>query len=705
MSIRNVRNMRYNLRSNFGNSGPVLTKPIFNKQIRITKTIKTKNVQKYSWNILNTYRNANDNNEINNITNETIRKELVSGTEIKNYLHKDTILDVLKYHPNLLNIETTESKRTFNIIYNNEINNLTLPNVEILINNTVSDSIPIQKGNEYEIAIYNKLKSDYPNDVICIADDLFKIKLNDYVKTFEAMKQGIPIIYQGILYNYTNLTFGIADFIVRSDFVNALFDIPPLSDEEMYIPAPKLNANYHYVIIDTKWSTIPLCANSRLILNSGRFPSYKGQLAIYNAALGLLQGYVPNKAYIMAKSWKYIERGIRINGHNSFDRLGIIDYKNFDNKYIKLTADAIQWIRNVRYNGNNWSLDPPSRPELWPNMKNQYDAPYHKIKMSLAEKYSELTLLYRVGVKNRQIAHSKNIMSFIDPRCNAKVLGINGPKIGPIVDRIIQVNSPLCTNIILPLLIKNNAFGWQNNNKFEMSIDVETIEECIINNEININNSKCETGVIFMLGIGYYETNEWKYKVFRMDRYSLENEKIIINEFINFIEFKVNEYMVNYNIYDRSQCYPILYHWSHAERSFLNNANRRHNYIWSNWLNMVNLLDFCKVWQDEPIAIKGATNYRLKNIGLAMFRHGLINTKWAEDGPSDGLMAMQNAVLYYNFMKKYDESSDEIKELIRDRYDMNISEYQKIIEYNENDCKVLYDIVNYSRENMIQKIE
>src|SRR5439155_14931574 len=112
----------------------------------------------------------------------------------------------------------------------------------------------------------------------------------------------------------------------------------------------------------------------------------------------------------------------------------------FDNKYIKETFDAIKWIRNVRYNGSQWKCNPPSIPELYPNMCNRFDTPYHNIKKDLAENNKELTQIWMVGVKHRKIAHANGIYKWDDPNCNSETLGINGNKIGPIINKIIKIN-------------------------------------------------------------------------------------------------------------------------------------------------------------------------------------------------------------------------------------------------------------------------
>ena len=78
-----------------------------------------------------------------------------------------------------------------------------------------------------------------------------------------------------------------------------------------------------------------------MIRNSYRFPSYKAQLAIYNAAVGQLQGYTSNKSYILAKSYKYTSKGKEYSGYNCFERLGEVDYSDFDKSYLDRTYKGI----------------------------------------------------------------------------------------------------------------------------------------------------------------------------------------------------------------------------------------------------------------------------------------------------------------------------------------------------------------------------
>ena len=70
---------------------------------------------------------------------------------------------------------------------------------------------------------------------------------------------------------------------------------------------------YHYIVIDIKFSTLPLRANGKHLLNSGSYPAYKAQCLIYTDAIGLIQGYTSRYAFILGRRWKYTQKLIKYN--------------------------------------------------------------------------------------------------------------------------------------------------------------------------------------------------------------------------------------------------------------------------------------------------------------------------------------------------------------------------------------------------------
>lgn len=133
------------------------------------------------------------------------------------------------------------------------------------------------------------------------------------------MEQGVPIIHSATMRSETLGLRGIADLLVRVDD--------------------------YYVVVDIKLASIPFKANGHTILNTGHFPSYKGQLWVYNELLAEIQGDRSPKAFLLAR--------------NS-PRLEIVDFESDDNTYVEKSKAAVQWIRSLHANGATWTLNPPS---------------------------------------------------------------------------------------------------------------------------------------------------------------------------------------------------------------------------------------------------------------------------------------------------------------------------------------------------------
>lgn len=597
----------------------------------------------------------------------------ISGTEIKNYLLNDPVLDWFEQHyttSGLNNEKTTRNrkKRRYSEI-TKERENL---------------SLLFEQGNSFEEKVSNFLHEKFENDIITINLDNHSNAMTHYNfnKTIDAMMNGVPIIEQAVLFNNQNNTRGIADLVVRSDYLNKIVKRSVLSQDEETYKAPFLNGNYHYRVIDIKWSSMTLCSNGITIRNEDRYPAYKGQLAIYNNAIGLIQGYIPCQTYILAKSWKIDKKNDVKFGYDCFDLLGTIDYNTFDKPFVEKTINAINWKREVKTEGHLWNPFNPHRKELYPNMCNRNDAPWCKLKQKLADDLSEITQIWYVNQKNRELAHNAGIMSWKDIRCTSKVLGITGDRC-EIIDKILNINRN--DNIMLePNLLTLNTNNWQQREPLDFYTDFENINMSLFNRITNIRNSKSEADVIFMIGVGYIQNNEWQYKVFTCNKLTIDYEKTIVTEFINFINEKSLEL-------DPEKKYkPRLFHWTQAEKIVFSHASQRHNNIWDNWQNSVTWIDMYEIFVSEPIVVKGALNFKLKSIGKAMYKLGLITTAW-NDEIGDGFVAMMDGIKYYKEIENNDINNI--------NNNTNNNKMNSIVAYNEVDCKVIWDIVKYLRNN------
>lgn len=567
----------------------------------------------------------------------------VPASHVYNYMVNDTLVDWLKFSSRSRNVSNTfrpKNKDNFNE-YILEKGILFEENIVKYINDNIH---PVVKVSEY-------------------------ITSQNCEQTLYLMKNGTPIIHSAPVINNYNKTKGVIDLLVRSDYINNITTLESLSEEEKIRKASKLNNPYHYVVVDIKFSTLPLRSDGKHLQNTNSFCAYKSQLLIYTQAIGRLQGYTPPYAFILGRRSKYTKGGITNTSYNSLERLGRIDYKKLDKEYWTKTKKAINWVRNVKQNSYNWSCKPPSRIELYPNMCKDSGI-WNKEKNEIAEEIGEITMIWNVGQKHRNNALKKGIYSWHDPNCTSENLGITG-KNALIIDKIMNINRQNDIKI-LPKKIKNNKHNWKNN-KNNLYIDFETISDIFSDfNQLPIQN---KTDMIFMIGVGWHENNKWYYNSYICNNATYEEEFRIMDEFISFIRSR-NDPVLNY------WCAEAKF-WDTAENRQFNLTNDidRKNHISDNWKikKWCNLYD---IFREDSIVIKDCFNFGLKSIAKAMQKHKMINTQLEADCTS-GISAMVKA------SNCYTNNSDPI----------NSEAMQDICKYNEFDCKVLWEIVSYLKDN------
>ena len=571
------------------------------------------------------------------------KRSWVSATQLKNYIMKDTLVDWLKLKQKPIFIK--KKKNTFN-------------------------NYILEKGHEFESNIIkyiniNKHKISSLSNIINREDNI--------KHTIELIKKGEPIIHSGALQNNYNNTGGFPDLIIRSDYLHKIVDHCPLNEDEIYIPSPKLNKLYHYLIVDIKFATIPLRSDGKHILNSGLFKAYKSQLWIYNQALAKIQGYTPRYAFLLGRRWNYKNKNGYFSSLNCLNKLGVIDFKNIDKDVPIKSKEAIKWVRKVRNEGHKWTINPPTVKELYPNM-NIDSGKWNMKKKEIAKNIGEITQIWFCNTKNRDICISKGITSIKDKNCNSDTLGIKGIR-KKNIDMIIKINQQDKLKIMYQPL--DNTQNWKKT-KNNFYVDFETITDIFSPmNEIPIQN---KTNQIFMIGVGWEENGIWKYKHFTCKSLSLDEEYTIMNDFCIFL-YK--------NITKKD---TLIYFWN-AECKIWNNAQKRQyerndvteqqrENISNNWsLDTDIWFDLYKLFTQSPIVIKDCYNYKLKNIAKNMYNHGLIKTK-LESNCNNGMLAAVNA---YNIYMKH-------------KHPLTSKGMKDIIKYNEFDVCVLWDIIKYLKK-------
>ena len=533
----------------------------------------------------------------------------------------------------------------------------------------------MEKGRRFEEAVVEYLGELVP--ITTISEGPAEVRdLSKAEETFAAMQNGAPAIYQGVLRDAESRTYGAPDLLVRSDELQRLFP-GVLGEEEASDSAPGLGFwPWHYRVVDIKFTTIGLLAGGE-VSNSGSKLAYKAQLFVYNRALGRLQGYTPSHSYLLGRGWT--QRGDR--GDSFMERLGPVSQhaKTRSNSIEELAHEACEWLRRVRSHGSGWKVLPfPDVPDLWPNMGNTRDDPWHGAKGRIAEELGELTMLWQVGVKNRQAGHESGVYDWRDASCTADLLGFTKGTRQPVLQAIMEINRSTAGPNVQPSRVRNSDPVWRDT-ALEFYVDFETVSD--LDDDFSKLPSKGGQPLIFMIGCGHVENGLWVYESFTVDNLTEPSEERIIDAW----HAHMAEVIQRLGEPGKE---PLIIHWSHAETSTMetsyNSAVKRHTD--KSWPKL-RWFDFLSsVMRSEPVVVRGAMNFGLKSVARAMKSHGYIETTW-QDGPTDGLGAMVGAWW----------SAGEAKRLGVDMTQVDLM--GEIQRYNEVDCKVMMEIAAYLRAN------
>ena len=132
---------------------------------------------------------------------------------------------------------------------------------------------------------------------------------NDYENATKCINEKIPVLSQVPLKDDDLKIRGIADLLVRKDYLKKIFDFD----------FPLLNiADDMYVVFDIKFSRIPII--SGFVDDKYGYKYYKYQTMLYSHMLGRIQGAKCNNSFIIGKGF-YGDSG------NPFQTVGIVDHR------------------------------------------------------------------------------------------------------------------------------------------------------------------------------------------------------------------------------------------------------------------------------------------------------------------------------------------------------------------------------------------
>jgi len=562
--------------------------------------------------------------------------EWISASNIHNYMLKDPLLDWLKYHKSN---HTDKNQKFFNFL--------------------------MMKGVEFENCVMKQIETiiGCGNIVKVGCGYMDTFSYSKYIETINLMKKGMPLIYQGVVRNNKDKTFGSPDIIIRSDYVNKI--VPNTLSRKECRTSSKITNGFHYVIIDIKFCTLQLKSNGQNVLNSGRSPCNKSQVIIYNSALGEMQQYTPPNCFILGRGWVYTSKNKEYSSDAFNTKLGKICPMGIDKNYCLLINNGLDWLRKMRKYGSTWTVNPPSVPELYPNMSNQYDFPFRSYKQKLSKELKDITMLWQCGPNHRLNAHSLGIFNWGDNGCNSKVLGIKSKKYANVIDCMIKLNRDgkyqQPTKDTIPLY-----YNWNTSKKLEFFVDFESMNNVFDDFDClpRINNTK---SIVFMIGVLSIYTRDdgtvlKTYINFNVDSLNINEEQRIFTLFYNYIIQLYHQY---------NNCDYTIYHWGPIERLLYNKR-----YLQSQHTSLV-FSDFLKVVREAGVLIEGVFDFSLKSYGTQLLKQQNKTGGWSET-LTDGLNVMVEANEYYTNPAK--------------KYILN-----NIIKYNEIDCKMVYEVLQYFR--------
>ncbi len=618
----------------------------------------------------------------------------VSATKTRNWMEEDPLLDWLDlYGEENGFVRDSEDEST-------------IPDADF-------GKFIVAKGIEFEARVLGLIRERLAGhgEVVQVADgpkDGLSEDCRD--RTLFHMRQGVPAVAQAVLWHEVLEVYGVADLLVRSDLLGLL-----TTTEPAYPPAragaPKLGlAGVHYVPLEIKFRTFEVNAKGE----AGSCDKHRAQLAIYHAALAESQGYAPPVGFFLGRGWKKGSGAKQESVANCLDRLipcslpAQPQHRGGPTNWLERALEAVAWIRRVRMEGRNWSpLPVPSVRELRPNMKNTQDAPWHSAKRQIADALGEPTRIWHVSVDVRNRLVETGFPAWREPGFDVELAASKGKDIGERIRSMLDLNRDADGPIWLPSRVDWSRDEWAEPEALEFFVDFETTSN--LDDDFSKLPEAGGQPLIFMIGCGHWvpkgegaqpgwyldpARREWKFKVFCTKDLSEAEERRIVFEWAKYME------EVRASTPGAPER-PRVFHWSPAEtRTYSmgsDSAFVRHLEP-SEW-PMPNWYDFlAQVVKPSGCSnafhVRGAWGFGLKAIGKSLHKHGFIQTEWGE-GPADGLAAMSGSWTCYRIAKEQGIPVESV--VLLDRAERAHFLFQEVIAYNEVDCKVMAECIQFIR--------
>jgi hypothetical protein len=582
--------------------------------------------------------------------------ELIQPYQLGNYFRDDPLLDWLElYGPVDKKDDSVNPFMTMMRIKNKDFHQCMVSYIE----------------HQFPDSTYNVSPFDaLPQRSRDIGLELHKpqITFENLEKTKLAMSKGIPIIFNPCfsvkLESYKYAIGGRADMIVRNDCLGnvlgcdiANFELDDVMDK--------------YSIVNFRYATINLRADKCHLLNNSKQKVYKAHMWLLNAALGVQQQCVQERGFILGRKYDFTKRGIKYKINNALEGFGVISFTDIDETYEQECGQALDWLHDVRtLDAATWNpFQPEDKAEMYPNMKNASDFPWHSYKTEIAQSIKEITLMYRCGPKIRNYAHEKGITEWTALTPDA--IKYNSGKVLDQIMSFVQMGIKSTIEYDPDAMDEVKQHGFIGKIPcVEFFLDFEAIGN--LYDDLSTFPEASSKAMIFLIGVVVVDNVKGtkQYISYLADNLTVTDEKNMVQRMLADFKTTRSEYQ---------QDFSPVYFWSNAENYMLKRAVGNHIVDQENLV----MIDLCKCYRDAGLILPGQLGYGLKEVAGIMHKNNMIQTIWSKEGDIlDGLGAAIEAI------KTYHQGDAESKK----KY------FKSVIDYNYVDCKVMEEILYYIRK-------
>lgn len=520
-------------------------------------------------------------------------------------------------------------------------------------NGSRPDTLLMAQGNTFEERVLSSIKNTFGTGFV----DLSEYKFSDlrYSETLRHLRTGTPVIAQGALKNYTDMTMGFPDLILKGSAFKEVF---PKDFLEQFT---ELTHDKYYVI-DIKWATLHLKADNKSLLKTPQTTYYQAQVTLYTSALNeCLPKNNVKHAFILGRGYT------TVNGpkENCFDMLAVVDLEG-DSHFKQTYKEALEWTRGIH------SVQTPPSVNMKALTHVGYDVRAERLKAE-ARDQGNITCLWGCNDVNRNIASRHGIVSFRDPRCTPSVLGVLSGYKEKVLSRILKVNRiPETKSPVTPKRLPAGSIVDTVPGTTEIFLDFEAVS-CLFDNFSTFPIK--ETGHRIFL-IGYLLRGEGGDKYHRELAEDLtdQSEERMLIRFLEFCKGLPNVRIFHWGSYEAVNFKKLYMKYPLAAETFP--------------LESLNMVDVCAYIKSVPMGIRGCYNFSIKSVYPSLVSLSLIQPRdLSYESPvqvvQDGLEAMTHAYKAYN--------------------GINDKKIHDVLTYNKSDCDHLMEIVMFLR-GRIQRV-